>query len=340
LGERFGGKSVAPLDITLACGDYDRTRALADGRVVPEGVELRVVPLEPEEIFRRMVRHLEFDVSELSLSSYVISLQGDAPFVALPVFPSRAFRHNGIYVRAGAGIEQPGDLVGRRIGVAEYQLTANVWIRGILAEFHGVPVASVRYVTGGMHEAGRTEKLAIPALPEDVQLEACPEGRTLSELLLEGDIDGMYTPRVPKSYHDGDPRVRRLFDDVRTAEGAYYDRTGIFPIMHVVAVRRELYEQHRWVARSLYKAFVAAKDLALDRLSETAASAISLPWAYDEAAAVRRRMGEDFWSYGLGDENERALGTFLRYAAEQGIAKEALTPSELFAPETLEDVLV
>lgn len=331
---------MAPLDITLACGDYDRTRALADGRVVPEGVELRMLPLEPEETFHRMVRHLEFDAAELSLSSYVISLQGDAPFVALPVFPSRAFRHSGIYVNATAGVERPEDLVGRRVGIAEYQLTANVWIRGVLAEYHGVPVSSVRYVTGGMHEAGRTEKLAIPALPEDVQLEPCPEGRTLSELLVEGGIDALYTPRVPQPFHVGDPRVRRLFSDVRGAEQAYYEETGIFPIMHVVVLRRELYERNRWLARSLYKAFVTAKDLALARLGETAALPIALPWAYTDVAEAQRLMGDDYWSYGLGPDNERTLETFLRYAAEQGIVKERLTPPDLFAPETLEGVLV
>jgi len=331
---------VAPLDITLACGDYDRTRALADGRVVPEGMELRVLPLEPEEIFHRMVRHLEFDVAELSLSSYVISLQGDAPFVALPVFPSRAFRHSGIYVNADAGVERPEDLAGRRVGIAEYQLTANVWIRGILAEYHGVPVASARYVTGGMHEAGRTEKLAIPALPKDVQLEACPEGRTLSELLVEGGIDALYTPRAPQPFHLGDPRVRRLFADVRTAERDYYDKAGIFPIMHVVAVRRELYERNRWMARSLCKAFALAKDLALARLGETAALPIALPWAYADAAEAQLLMGDDYWSYGFGPDNERTLETFLRYAVEQGIVKDQLTPRDLFAPETLEGVLV
>lgn len=331
---------MAPLSITLACGDYDRTRALVDGSVAPEGVNLRMVTLEPEETFHRMVRHREFDAAELSLSSYVISLQADAPFVALPVFPSRAFRHSGIYVHAGAGLEEPGDLVGRRVGIAEYQLTANVWIRGILAEYHGVPVPSVRYVTGGMHEAGRTEKLPIPALPEDVQLEPCPEGRTLVELLVEGAIDGLYTPRVPQPFHAGDARVRRLFGDVRAAERAYYEASGIFPVMHVVVIRRDLYERDRWLARSLYKAFAAAKDLALRRLGETAALPVALPWAYAEADETRRLMGDGYWAYGLGPGNERTLATFLRYAAEQGIVKDALAPRDLFAPETLEGVLV
>ena len=231
---------MARLAITLACGDYDRTRALADGRVTVEGADLTVLTLGPEEIFFRMVRFEEFDVAELSLSTYVLTAQRDAPFVAIPVFPSRAFRHSGIYVHSGAGIGSPPDLVGRRVGVAEYQLTANVWIRGILADFHDVPVDRVSYVTGGLHQSGRREKTAIPALPEGVEVTGCPEGRTLADMLVTGEIDALYTPRVPRPYLAGDPRVRRLFPDARAAEESYYRRTRIFPIMHVVAIRREV----------------------------------------------------------------------------------------------------
>src|SRR5262249_54392261 len=184
---------MARLAITLACGDYDRTRALPGGRVTVEGAELTMLALGPEEIFFRMVRFEEFDVAELSLSTYVLTVQRDAPFVAIPVFPSRAFRHSGIYVHSGAGVGAPEDLVGRRVGVAEYQLTANVWIRGILAEFHGVPVNSVSYVTGGLHQSGRQEKTAIPALPDGVEITGCPEGRTLADMLITGEIDALYT---------------------------------------------------------------------------------------------------------------------------------------------------
>lgn len=197
---------MARLAITLACGDYDRTRALADGRVGIEGVDLTLLSLSPEETFFRMVRFEEFDVAELSLSTFVLTLQQDAPFVAIPVFPSRAFRHNGIYVNAAAGIDAPEQLAGRRVGIAEYQLTANVWIRGILADFHGVPVDAVRYVTGGLHQPGRDEKMAIPALPEGVEVTPCPAGRTLSEMLVSGEIQALYTPRVPRPFLQRDPR--------------------------------------------------------------------------------------------------------------------------------------
>jgi 4,5-dihydroxyphthalate decarboxylase len=331
---------MARLAITLACGDYDRTRALADGRVQVEGVELTILDLSPEEIFFRMVRFEEFDVAEMSLSTFVLTRQQDAPFVAIPVFPSRAFRHNGIYVNARAGISAPDALVGRRVGVAEYQLTANVWIRGILAEFHGVPVSSVQYVTGGLHHPGREEKVAIPGLPDGVDVTSCPPGRTLSELLLAGEIDALYTPRTPRPYLDRDPRVQRLFGDVRAAEEDYYRQTQIFPIMHVVAIRREVYQRSRWLASSLVKAFRQARDLAFAGLDETAALPFVLPWVYEEYARTRALMGDDYWSYGLTRANEHTLSTFLRYSREQGLATDGAGPRDLFAPETLDALAI
>ena len=323
------------LAITLACGDSDRTRALADGRVEVEGVDLTMLTLAPEETFFRMVRFEEFDVAELSLSTFVLTIQQDAPFVAIPVYPSRAFRHNGIYVHAGSGIESPEDLAGRRVGVAEYQLTANVWIRGILADFHEVPVNSVRYITGGLHQPGREEKVAIPVRPAGVEVVPCPDGRTLSEMIVSGEIDALYTPRVPRPFLERDPRVRRLFPNVREVEESYYRQTRIFPIMHVIAIRREVYQRNRWLARSLAKAFVQARDLAFQGLDETAALPLVLPWAYDEIGRVQDLMGEDYWSYGLNDANKLTLSTFLRYAREQGLAKPEIEPRDLFAPETL-----
>lgn len=325
---------MARLALTLACGDYDRTRALADGRVTVEGADLTVLALGPEEIFFRMVRFEEFDVAELSLSTYVLTAQRDAPFVAIPVFLSRAFRHSGIYVHSEARIGSPQDLVGRRVGVAEYQLTANVWIRGILADFHDVPVDSVRYITGGLHQSGRREKAAIPALPEGVEITGCPEGRTLADMLVTGEIDALYTPRVPRPYLAGDPRVRRLFPDARAAEESYYRQTRIFPIMHVVAIRREVYQRSRWLAGSLVKAFSQARDLAFSGLDETAALPYLLPWTYQEIGRVRALMGDDYWSYGLNPANLMVLSTFLRYAREQGLAGDGIEPEDLFARET------
>jgi 4,5-dihydroxyphthalate decarboxylase len=322
--------------LSLACGAYDRTAALARGDIRPEGIDLTFLALPVEETFFRMTRHREFDAAEMSLSSYLISLDQGAPFVAIPAFVSRAFRHNGIYVGAASGAVDPAGLAGGVVGVAEYQLTANVWIRGILAERHGLPVTSVRYRTGGLHEPGRVAKLAHDP-PPGVEIEPIPAGATLAGMLADGQIDALYTPRVPNGFGQG--RVRRLFADPRREEERYFAETGVFPVMHVVVLRREVYEQRPWLAQSLYKAFEQARREAAARLAETAAGASLLPWAYAEAERTRDMMGADFWTYGLAG-NEDTLATFVRYSFEQGLISREREPAELFAPETREAYVI
>jgi 4,5-dihydroxyphthalate decarboxylase len=331
---------VSRLRLTLACGDYDRTRALHEGTIVPEGIELVCLRLPVEDIFFRMARFAEFDAAELSLSSYLISMteQGPGRFVAIPAFLSRSFRHSGIYVNQGSGIAAPEDLVGRTVGLAEYQLTANVWIRGLLAEHHGVPVASVRYRTGGLHTPGRAEKLRLE-LPGDLDIAPIPPGRTLSDMLATGELDAVYSPRTPHCFRAGHPAVRRLFSDVRAVEADYHRRTGIFPIMHVVVLRRDVYEANRWAARSLFRALVAARDAAWQGMDETASLRFMLPWLAIELEATRAVLGHDYWSYGLAG-NENTLATLIGYSHAQGLARRAFAPAELFAPETLEDTIV
>ncbi len=321
--------------LTLACWDYDRTLPLAQGDVRPAGVDLTYLNLPVEETFFRMARFREFDAAELSLSSYVISLGDDAPFVAIPVFPSRAFRHNGVYVHAASGITEPADLAGRLVGVPEYQLTAAVWIRGILAERHGLPVASVRYRTGGLHQPGRTDKITHSA-PPGVEIAPIPPGQTLAGMLAEGSIDALYSPRTPRPFAVGDPRVARLFADPRATEEEYFAATRIFPIMHVVVLRRDVYERRRWLARSLQAAFEEARALTVARMAETAATRYLVPWLYADLERTQQVMGTDFWTYGLTADNEHTLRTFLRYSHEQGLASGRFEPAELFAPETLE----
>jgi 4,5-dihydroxyphthalate decarboxylase len=320
--------------LTLACWDYDRTLPLATGDIRPDGIDLTYLNLPVEETFFRMARFREFDAAELSLSSYVISLGQDAPFVAIPVFPSRSFRHNGIYVHAGSGISEPADLAGRVVGVPEYQLTAAVWIRGILAEHYGVTVESVRYRTGGLHRPGRTDKIR-HAAPPGVEIEPIPLGATLDGMLAEGALDALYSPRTPRLFAAGDPRVRRLFADPRGEEERYFTTTGIFPIMHVVALRRDLYERRPWLAQSLYKAFERARAATAARMRETAASPSMLPWLYADIERTQALMGPDFWPYGLA-ANENTLRTFLRYSHEQHLASTLMEPADLFAPETRE----
>jgi len=321
--------------LSLACGDYDRTRPLIDGTVKPLGVELTCLPMPVEEIFFRMARFREFDAAEMSLGSYLVSL-AQAPFVALPVFPSRSFRHGGIYLPAASDIHAPADLAGKTIGVAEYQLTANVWIRGILQDHYGLPVTAVRYRTGGLHEPGRPEKLAI-TLPSDVDIAPIGPSDTLSEMLAEGRIDALYTPRTPRSFTDG--RARRLFADFKAEEVSYWEATGIFPIMHVVVIRTEVYERDRWIARSLFDAFEKARRIAYHGMGETAALRYMLPWLAADLEHAQRTLGPDYWTYGLPG-NDKALDTLIRYAHEQGLIPEAYPAERLFAPETLERTLI
>lgn len=330
---------MAPLRLTFACGDYDRTRALAEGTIRPDGIDLTYLRLPVEETFFRMLRHQEFEVAEMSLSSYVVSLRSDpSPFVALPVFTSRMFRHSSLYCHADAGISSPEDLRGKLIGTPEYQLTACVWMRGILGDRHGVPFDSVRYVTGGQETAGRVEKADLD-LPASVRISRIPEGATLSAMLAAGEIDALCTPRVPSPFAAGDPRVRRVFPDVVAAEKEYYGATGVFPIMHVVVIRRDVHERHPWVAQSLYKALLAARDEAYANLYDTSALRFMLPWLTPQLEEARALLGRDFWSYGLPG-NREALSAFLRYHHEQGLSARQFAPEELFAPQSLESAVI
>jgi 4,5-dihydroxyphthalate decarboxylase len=321
------------LNLVLACWDYDRTRALQDGRVKPEGIDLTYLPLGMPESFFRMLRHGEFHVSEMSLSWYTRTLFTEPrPFIAIPVFPSRMFRHSSIYVNAHSGIREPADLIGRRVGCPEYQMTAAVWIKGILADYYGVPVDSVTYVTGGLKEAGRRETPM--DLPERIRIEHVQD-QTLSDLLEAGDIDALYTAEPPVTFVEGSPNVRRLFEDHAQAEKRYFAETGVFPIMHTVVIRRDLYERDPWVAQSLTKAFLAAQRIAYDDLAELTALKHMLPWLLAELEQTRDVMGADFWPYGL-ERNRHTLDAFLRYSHEQGLSPQRINPEELFAPETLD----
>jgi 4,5-dihydroxyphthalate decarboxylase len=323
------------LSLTLACWDYDRTRPLMEDRVRFDGINLTYLNLVIEEIFFRQMRHHEFDASELSFSSFLVSMfEAEPPFIAIPVFPSRSFRHSGIYINAGAGIREPKDLAGKRVGCAEYQLTANVWIRGILEDQYGVAPASFTTVIGGLEDAGRVEKAAV-SLPPGVRTETIGPERTLSGMLESGEIDAIFSPRAPSSFVRGTGKVRRLFEDTYAAERGYYERTKVFPIMHVVVIRRSLYEANPWVAQSLFKGFVEAQRMAYEDLHQTAALKIMLPWLIRHVADTERVMGRDFWAYGYG-QNVEAIETLLRYHHRQGLSPRQLQPHEIFAPETLE----
>lgn len=326
---------MTDLRLSIAIGPYDRMMPLVRGEVRMDAVDPQFMLLEPEEIFFRAMRHEAFDICELSLSSYALRVaRGDSPYVAVPVFPSRAFRHTCIVVRTDRGIAAPRDLIGKRIGMPEWQLTANVWARGILEEDFGVRPRDITWVRGGYETPGRVEKLAV-ALPEGVVVENAPEGKTISGMLAAGELDGVMGPRAPSCFERGDPSVKWLFDDPTAEATAWYRRTRIFPVMHVLGIRRSLVEQHAWLPGAVQKAFEASKRIALERLTDTSATKVTLPFTEENLRRARQLMGEDFFSYGFAP-NRHVFEWFLRHHHAQGLSARRLTPEELFHPSALE----
>ncbi|HET9339849.1 MAG TPA: ABC transporter substrate-binding protein [Casimicrobiaceae bacterium] len=306
-------------------------RPLIDGEVRIDGVDPVIMTFTPEEMFFRAFRYAEFDVSELSMSSQVVKVaRGENAYVGVPVFPSRAFRHTSIYVRRDR-VARPEDLEGRRIGVPEYQLTANVWARALLNDDHGVAPSDVTWVQGGIDEPGRPEKIAL-ALPPSIRVEAAPEGDTLSAMLDRGDLDGFIGPRPPSSRH---PDVGWLFADPTAAAKDYFRRTRIYPIMHVLGVRRTLVERHPWLPAALLKAFEASKALAVKRLGDTSATKVTLPFVEEQLKAARELLGDDFWSYGVA-RNRHVVDAFLRHHHAQGLSSRLVAVDEMFHPSTFE----
>ena len=335
LGIRKGAATVT-LNLSLACGEYDRTIALQSGAVVPRGIDLNFLAMnEPAELFRRQARTAQYDVSEFSLSTHtLLKAQGDQRFVGLPVFLSRKFRHSEIFVNTNAGIREPKDLIGKRVGVMEYQQTACVWIRGLLQHEYGVGVDQVDWCFGGYNEpdANYTERVPL-SLPSSISTVTIPPDKSLSGMLDDGEIDAAIAPSSPASFRRGSPNVARLFPDYHERDVDYFRRTGIFPIMHIVVLRKEVYDDAPWAAANLYDAFVKAKTLGIDRLRHEGALFCALPWIMAHLEEVQQVMGDDPFSYGM-EENLATLQTFLGYMREQGLVGESLTVEELFAPET------
>jgi 4,5-dihydroxyphthalate decarboxylase len=330
---------MALLPITIATWDYDRVRPLMDGRVRVEGCEVNYLPMTVEECFHRAYFHGEFDVAEIGFSPFQIALsRGMAPYVAVPAFLSRTFRHSSIYIRTDRGIAGPADLRGKRIGVPEYQQSAALWARGMLHDDFGIAAADMRWVQAGLESAGRRDKFPLN-LPAGFPLEPAPDGQSLSALLAAGAIDAVISARAPSCFLEGHRDVGRLFPDYRAAEQQYFQRTRLFPVMHAVGVRNDLHAKHPWLAASVYKAFLQAKRIADAELAEVTALKIGLPWVTAELEATRAVMGQDFWSYGVPG-NRHVLETMTRYSFEQGLAVRKLAVAELFAPSTLEDVHV
>jgi len=321
---------MAKIKLTLACWDYDRTRPIIDGRVQAEGIDLEIKVMRPRETFPRMLEHKEFEVSELSLGSYVSLIgRGACPFVAVPIALSKIFRHSCIYVRTDAGIRTPQDLRGKRVGTTQLGSTATIFMNGMLKHEYGVGLEDIQWFIGGMTTP--TQRPLIPLkLPDKVKVEFLPPERTLEGMLEHGDLDALLAIFIPSIFEKGWPRIARLFPNYYEAEQDYYRRTGIFPIMHTVVLRDDIYRDHPWVARSIYKAFCEARDLAVEGLYDTDALRLSLPWLIHHVEETWRVLGKDFWSYGL-EPNRPALKAIGEYVYEQGLSPRVVNPDELFA---------
>ena len=320
---------MTDLPLTIAFWDYDRTRPLVEGLVKPEGIALDVKLLRPRQMFPRMLEDQEFNASELSLASLVSLIgRGACPFVAIPVAVSKFFRHSCVYVRKGAGILTPQDLKGKRIGTTQYSSTAVVYIKGMLRDEYGVEAHDMHWLVGGLTKP--TEAPLIPLdLPPELKIEFLPEGRTLEAMFLRGELDALASIYLPQIFIDGHPDIVRLFPDYKEAEKAYYRKTGVFPIMHTIVLRKDVFETHPWAAKSLFRAFCEARDIAVEGLFDTDALRLALPWLIDHVEEAWSVFGKDYWAYGL-EANRPALAAVGRYVYEQHLSPRPVSAEEIW----------
>ncbi len=329
---------MSDLRLTLAIGDYDHTRDLATGRVHAQGIDLTVLHFNVEQTHFRFFKKLEWEVSELSMGMYTSAFShGDRRIIAIPVFPSRVFRQSGIYVRSDGPVRKPEDLAGKRMGAPKLSQTATIYVRGYISSTVGIPLNKIKWFRGGVNDPGRVETGTLK-LPPDIDI-TWVEDRTLTDMLLAGDLDALISARPPKAFLAGDPRIRRLFPEYQAVERAYFEQTGIFPIMHTVALRRDAYEANRWIARNLLTAFTEAKERSVARIRDLTSTTFPLPWAAELAEQDEKLLFKngEYWPYGV-EPNRRTLEAFLRFGYEQGVFHRLMQPEEIFAEETLGDM--
>ena len=321
---------MSRLRITVATGDYDITRPIIDGTVSAAGLDIVSVNMPSPQRHWRMLKYREFDVAEMSLGSHCARLaRGETDLIGIPVFPHRRFRHGYAFVPAASPVQRPADLVGKTIGVRNWQTTAGVWLRGILEQYYDLPLSSVRWVA----QDGEDVPLS---LPEGVQLSRVDDGEAVTDLCAQGQIDGLIYPEIPRQVHDGDGTLRRLFGNPKEVEQEYYRRTAIFPIMHVVAVRAELVEEFPWLPRTLCEMFDDAKRAAMQRLRNP--RTVSLAWLRALQEEEQSLLGADPWQYGFNQQNIENLDTFLGYAHAQGLTARRLSAANLFHPSIIENI--
>ena len=317
------------LPLKLACWDYDRTRPLIDGRVKPDGIDLHIDLMRPQQAFAKLLQASDYGAAEMSFSNYIaLKAKPDCPMIAIPVMLSKMFRHDCIYVRQGAGIARPEDLRGKRVGTIRYASTGIVYMKGFLAHDYGVHARDIHWFIGGLEEP--VKSVRPPGTPDDIQITLVPETRTLDELMREGEIDAMMVLQLPPSFQHGEPHIARLFPDFKRVEIDYYRRTGIFPVMHTVAIRKSLHDADPRLAKSLYQAFCKAKDIALHGLWDSDALHLTLPFLLEHVEEARRIFGEDFFSYGLA-ANRVSVDALCQYLFEEKLTPHRVRPEELFA---------
>jgi 4,5-dihydroxyphthalate decarboxylase len=324
---------MSDIPISIASGEYDRIRAIRDGVVKVEGCAVAYHVIEPNLLFVRNLKSQEFDVSEMSFSTYIaLRDQGKAHYTAIPVFLSRAFRHSAIFVRTDRGIGSPADLRGRRVGTPEYFTTMLVWMRGLLSDEYGIKPSDVRWRLGPLEQPAR--EASPPSRAGEaagIDIEPIPAGRTLAGMLADGELDAVFSARPPSCFLRGGEGVGRLFPDYRAVEQAYYRKAGTYPLMHAVGIRSSLVEQYPWMAGNLFNAFTRAKDIAIADFEKLSAFALTLPWIEAEYRATQAVLGQDIWPYGVA-ANRKAIETLCRYLHEQGFTRRRMGVDELFAP--------
>jgi 4,5-dihydroxyphthalate decarboxylase len=323
---------MSKLSLTMAIPEYDHTRDVVSGRVPVEGIDLTCLIYPVEEIFYRFIVYKEFDVAEISFAKYsALIAQGNTDFFAIPVFPSRVFRHSSVYVRNDGPIKKITDLKGRKVGIPEWAQTAAVYSRGFLQDQYGIELSSIHWVQAGVNQPGRIEKVDL-RLPKGVEITRIAD-KSLNEMLLSGEIDAALVARAPDAFVKGNPKIRRLFDDFMDVEIDYYKKTGIFPIMHAVAVRRDVLDKNPWVARNLFTAFEEAKRRSIERVQEATISLFPIPWYFEHARRGMELLGKDYFPYGI-EPNRKTLEAFLKWGHEQGVCKRLVDVDEMF-PDSL-----
>ncbi|HYE84319.1 MAG TPA: ABC transporter substrate-binding protein [Clostridia bacterium] len=325
---------MAEVHITMACQEYDRTFPLISGEIQPEGIDLNFIKMGPEEIFWRMLQDEEFDACEFSQASYfILRGRGDDRFISIPAFVSRTFRHGQFWINKNSGIKSPEDLKGKPVGIPDYTMTATVYQRGMLQHEYGIKPTDIHWYYGGIDTPGREQRVATPTLPKALELERVPD-KTLSDMLESGEIVALLGARAPKCFREGSPNVGLLFPNYVEMEQEYFKKTGIYPIMHTVVIRKTILDRYPWVAQSLFKAFCEAKNTCLKSIPNTTAPQYLLPWlisSYEEAVRV---LGKDYWPYGV-EPNRKTLEAFAQFCYEQGLSETLVDIDKVYAPSTL-----